>query len=129
MTTELGGGQKRSGGPAGGSWRRGESTGGFLDDDAEALVHELGEALARLAYASAGGEMVDGPNVDAVAGAIGGAEILIRSELIARRGHNLEKLLPGFVYMVTLPHLEQETALALSRRTEELLAQEPPGVD
>lgn len=57
----------------------------------------------------------------ATRGAIGGAEALIRRELLAGRAERLPALLPDIVYGLLVPYLDQQEALryaALARETE-----------
>jgi AcrR family transcriptional regulator len=49
--------------------------------------------------------------------ALGGAEALIRQEIVAGRAAELPRLLPDFVYAATVPFLGQEEALRLARRS------------
>lgn len=48
-----------------------------------------------------------------------GSELVMRSELAA--GNSLLPLMPSFVYLIVLPMLSQDEAVALSRRTASLL--------
>jgi hypothetical protein len=120
LTAEIDGSDK-AGAPIGADQWREQALFVDLSDADEALVRELGESLARLASASSTLEPAAAPPSSAVSLAIGGAEILMRSELITGRGEQLERLLPGFAYMVTLPYVGQAKALSLSRRTADLL--------
>ena len=54
--------------------------------------------------------------------ALGGAEAVVRREIVAGRAQTLPRHLPDFVYAATVPFLGQEEALRLARRGEELLA-------
>jgi hypothetical protein len=54
--------------------------------------------------------------------ALDGAELVMRGELIRGNGTRLGALVPSFVFLVTLPMVEQDEALALSQRAGELLA-------
>jgi AcrR family transcriptional regulator len=49
--------------------------------------------------------------------ALGGAEALIRQEIVAGRAAELPLLLPDLVYAATVPFLGQEEALRLARRS------------
>lgn len=48
-----------------------------------------------------------------------GSELLMRSELAA--GNSILSLMPSFVYLIALPMLNQDEAVALSRRASSLL--------
>jgi AcrR family transcriptional regulator len=54
-------------------------------------------------------------------GVLGGVEAVVRGEIVAGRTEELPRLLPDFVYAVTVPFLGQEEALRLSRRAREIL--------
>ena len=56
-------------------------------------------------------------------GVLGGAEAIIRREVVAGRAGELPRLLPDFVYGATVPFLGQEEALRLARRGRELLTE------
>jgi hypothetical protein len=45
----------------------------------------------------------------------------MRGELVCGNAEQLPALLPGFVFLVTLPVVEQDKALQLSRRTARLV--------
>jgi hypothetical protein len=47
--------------------------------------------------------------------------MVMRGELVRGNGEKLASLLPDFVFLVTLPMVEQAEALKLSRRAAELL--------
>jgi AcrR family transcriptional regulator len=57
----------------------------------------------------------------ATRGAIGGAEILIRRELIGGRAEHLPKLLPDIIYGTVVPFLDQHEALRCSELAKELI--------
>jgi AcrR family transcriptional regulator len=61
----------------------------------------------------------------AARGALGGAEAVVRREIVAGRIDQLPRHLPDFVYAATVPFLGQEEALRLARRGRELLASGP----
>jgi AcrR family transcriptional regulator len=63
----------------------------------------------------------------AARGALGGAEALIRREIVAGRAAELPRLLPDFVYAATVPFLGQDEALRLARRGRALLEGTPWG--
>ncbi len=58
----------------------------------------------------------------AASAALGGAEAVVRAEIVAGRGSELPALLPGLVYGATVPFLGQEEAMRLARQGRELLA-------
>jgi AcrR family transcriptional regulator len=53
--------------------------------------------------------------------AIGGAELLIRRELIAGRAENLPQLLPDIIYGTVVPFLDQREALKYRELAKELI--------
>lgn len=57
----------------------------------------------------------------ATRGAIGGAELLIRRELIAGRAERLPKLLPDIIYGTVVPFLDQHEALRYRELAKELI--------
>ncbi len=57
----------------------------------------------------------------ATRGAIGGAELLIRRELIAGRAVHLPKLLPDIIYGTVVPFLDQQEALRYAELAKELI--------
>ncbi|HVV90669.1 MAG TPA: hypothetical protein VHB53_09260 [Solirubrobacterales bacterium] len=57
----------------------------------------------------------------ATRGALGGAEILIRRELIAGRAEALPKLLPDITYGTVVPFLDQQEALRYAELARELI--------
>jgi AcrR family transcriptional regulator len=56
----------------------------------------------------------------ATRGAIGGAELLIRRELIAGRAERLPELLPDIIYGTVVPFLDQREALRYAELAREL---------
>jgi hypothetical protein len=94
---------------------------GALDAEDEALVTALRRGLARIA-AAVGGEDGEESPPRAVSTALDGAELVIRGEILVGNRGRLSRLMPSFVFLVSLPLVEQDRALGLSRRTEELLA-------
>ncbi len=57
----------------------------------------------------------------ATRGAIGGAELLIRRELIAGRAERLPELLPDIIYGTVVPFLDQREALRYAELARELI--------
>jgi hypothetical protein len=95
---------------------------GMLSKEEEELVASINAALAKIvgAVACQHPERVV-PLPSSIVGALGGAEIVMRAEIIDGRVDRLAGLLPGFAYVATLPFAGEEEALRLSRRTAELL--------
>jgi AcrR family transcriptional regulator len=62
---------------------------------------------------------------NAARGALGGAEAVVRREIVAGRLEQLPRHLPDFIYAATVPFLGQDEALRLARRGRELLASSP----
>lgn len=58
---------------------------------------------------------------NAALAALGGAEAVVRRELLAGRHQRLPSLAPDFVYIATVPFLGQERALRLARSAPSLL--------
>src|SRR5262249_51175604 len=77
----------------------------------------LGAMLERLRE-EGGGELPPGGGM----AALGGAEAVVRRELVAGRAGELPRLLPGVVYAAAGPSLGQEEALRMTRQAHELLA-------
>ena len=94
---------------------------GVLDAGDEALATALREALARVAAAA--GARPEDPQAQRVLAALDGAEMVIRGELVSGNPEQLPRLLPSLVFMVALPVVEQDRALALSRRASDLTAE------
>ncbi len=94
----------------------------ILSPEDEAMVAALRRGLARVAAALGGEEDRRGR---AVAAALDGAEVVIRGELVSDNRARLPVLMPSFVFLVALPIVNQDRALEISRRAEELLAAEP----
>ena len=86
----------------------------------EAGVGKIRLALAELAAAACGGELA-ADRERLVAVALGGVELLIRGQLTIGRPERLQELLPGVVFLVALAATEEDRALSISRRAEELV--------
>jgi hypothetical protein len=95
---------------------------GNLSAEDEASVRGIRSALATLAVAL---DPRHDPPPATVRTVLDGAETVIRGELVAGRGDRLPRLLPSLVFLVALPIVQQDRALALSRRTAELIAAGP----
>jgi hypothetical protein len=94
---------------------------GILGTKDERLVRRVRESLATIAATLDTGH--EDPPIPAVAAALDGAEMVMRGELVSGGAARLTRLLPSFVFLVALPIVEQDKALALSRRTSELIEQ------
>jgi hypothetical protein len=94
---------------------------GILGAEEESLVRRVRESLATIAATLDAGRA--DPPIPAVAAALDGAEMVMRGELVSGGAGRLPRLLPSFVFLVALPIVEQDRALALSRRTSELIAE------
>lgn len=64
------------------------------------------------------------PPAAAARAALGGAEAVVRRELVAGRGGGLRRLLPDFVYAALVPFVGQREALRQSRLARQLIAEE-----
>lgn len=93
---------------------------GLLSPDDEALVAAIRRGLATVA-AAAGAARLEGIPQRAVCAALNGAEMVMRGELVRGHPEQLHALMPSFVFLVTLPIVEQGEALDLARRTSELI--------
>ena len=93
---------------------------GLLSSEDELLVVRVRQGLARVA-AALSGEGSDGASASAVGAALDGAEMVMRGELVRGNAARLPALMPSFVFLVVLPVVDQDRALDLSRRTEQLL--------
>jgi AcrR family transcriptional regulator len=60
----------------------------------------------------------------AALGVLGGAQAIVRREVVAGRASRLPRLLPDCVYIATVPFLGQKEALRLTRQAGELVAPE-----
>lgn len=92
--------------------------GNLLSPEEERLIAAARRSLARIAAAlgaGSSGEVSD----RAVTTLLDGAEVVMRSELIA--GNRIAAVMPSFVFLITMPVVEQDRALELSERTTALL--------
>jgi hypothetical protein len=94
---------------------------GILSSEDELLVAEIRRALARVAAAALDGGEPEGADGRAVAAALDGAEMVMQGEMAMGNAGRLPALLPGFVFLVTLPVLDQDRALELSKRCARLV--------
>jgi hypothetical protein len=117
------------GGPGGGGLPSGVATlstktalPGTLSHQDELLLSGLRLGLARISAAA--GDSADDFQARAVAIALDGVEMVMLGKLLGGNGAELPRLMPGFVFLVTLPIVDQDRALELSRRTERLIDEE-----
>jgi hypothetical protein len=94
----------------------------LLGAEDEELVRELGRSLAELAEATASAHppAVPLPSITNL-GAVGGSEWVMRQALLTGERGRLAELVPDFVFLVTLPYLEQAGAKAAAARSRELI--------
>jgi hypothetical protein len=104
----------------------GERIWGMLSDEDEELVGRMRQSLASVA-AAAGAENPGGVDEKAVRIALDGAELVIRGELASGNSVRLPGLMAGFVFLVTLPVVDQDRAIELSRRAAEIAEEEDSG--
>jgi hypothetical protein len=96
-----------------------------LSTEDRLLVESLRAALATIAARlSADAENASAPLARA---ALDAAETVMRGELMTRRDPQLARLLPSLVFVVVLPIVDQDRALALSQRTLELIDEQIEG--
>lgn len=88
----------------------------------ESLVTRFRASLAKIAAAVAPG--TGNPDLRAVQTALDGAELVVRGELVSGNEEQLPRLMPSFVFLVTLPAVGQNRAIALSQRTSDLVKHE-----
>lgn len=80
--------------------------------------HRMIEAMLERGWAYS--SLADQPSLAAL-GVLGGAQALVRRELVAGRSDGLRSLLPDCVYIATVPFLGQAEALRLSRQAAALV--------
>lgn len=90
---------------------------GILDSEDELLVDTVRQDLAKVAAALDG----TGRSKSAVGATLDGVEMVMRGELVSGNGRQLLGLMPSFVFLVALTVVDQDRALRLARRTEEIL--------
>jgi hypothetical protein len=93
---------------------------GILNSEDEDLVVTMRQGLAKVA-AAVGSDGSDGASGRAVGAALDGAEMVMRGELVCGNAAQLPALMPSFVFLVTLPVVDQDRALELSRRAAQLV--------
>jgi hypothetical protein len=102
------------------SRREPERDAGPLSVEDERLVVGMRNSLAKVAAAVGAGRATGIPE-RAVGAALDWAELVMRGELACGRAAQLAALMPSLVFMVTLPIVDQDEAIELSRRTSALL--------
>jgi hypothetical protein len=91
----------------------------FVHEDDVRLVADLRGSLARVAMAVAAGRVEGLPRE--VGAALDGAELVMLGELVQGNQTRLLDLMPSFVFLVTLPIVEQDEAIELSRQASTFL--------
>lgn len=97
---------------------------GLLGPRDEELVEVARRSLTRISAALAAGH----PKVvseTAYGALLDGAEVVMRNELAA--GNRIAPLMPSFVFLISLPMVDQDQALELSGWAESLLAESGQG--
>jgi AcrR family transcriptional regulator len=97
----------------------------FSRQMAPGSVREINETGHRMleAMLQRGWDYSDSPHQPACAalGVLGGAQAIVRRELVTGRAWRLPQLLPDCVYIATVPFLGQGEAMRLARKASELL--------
>jgi hypothetical protein len=101
-----------------------KSLSGRLGAADEALVARLREVLAAIGATLAEGN--DEPPVGAIKIVLDGAELFVRGELLADNADSVLRQIPSFVFLVATLVGDQDGAIELSRRTEELIDEVAP---
>lgn len=99
---------------------RGEDLSPVLSAEDESLVATIMAGLTEVATAAGAGK-AGGATRRAVIAALAGVELVMRGELVIGEAERLPALMPSFVFLVTLPVVDQDKALELSRRAAELV--------
>jgi hypothetical protein len=97
-----------------------------LSTEDKLLVESLRAALATIAARL----IADAENASApfARAALDAAESVMRGELMTRGDPQLARLLPSLVFVVVLPIVDQDRALALSQRTLQLIDEQTEGI-
>jgi hypothetical protein len=93
-----------------------------LDPEDAALLGRLKASLAKIAVAL--DDRPEDSSIGPVQAVLESVELVIYGELMRGNAARLPWLMPGFVFLVALPFVEQDRALELSRRTSELIDEE-----
>jgi hypothetical protein len=122
LSVELGytGEQEIPGGYSGVGGEEGAMA-GILNSEDELLVIEIRRGLARVAAATIDGVEPGDATESAIGAALDGTELVMRGEMVMGNASQLPALLPGFVFLVTLPVVDQDRALELSKRASALV--------
>ena len=94
-----------------------------LDPDAEDQIEAVLRTLWRIGRAARRNALLS-PPPNALRGAIGGANLLMRSDFLVGRPPRIAERLPAFVYLTTLIFLDRPEAERRSRQVEELVEAE-----
>jgi hypothetical protein len=94
--------------------------GDVLSADDDLLVRRLRAVLARIAAVLRESEP-DFSHPLIVQMVLDGAEMMMRGEILKGNRERLAQLMPDFVFLVALPIVDQDRALALSGRATELI--------
>ncbi len=100
-----------------------DCTPGLVAADEELLVAVL-ETLRRIAAAAERASTLPAPPATALRAALGGAELVMRAELIAGRRDAVPEMLPAFTYIATVPFLDRAEALRRSARVRGIVEDE-----
>jgi hypothetical protein len=91
-----------------------------LGPQEEDFVAAMRAALAEVAEAAGAGSLAQ-PRERAVIAALDGAELVTRGQLAVGRPEQLRGLLPSFIFLLALPIMQQNDALATSERARNLI--------
>jgi hypothetical protein len=97
-------------------------TAAILSPREERFVAAMRLALAELAC-DAGAGSLKGASERMVVAALEGTELVVRGQLAMGSPQKLRVLLPSFIFLITLPIVEQDDALAISGRAVDLIEQ------
>jgi hypothetical protein len=95
-----------------------------LSTEDKLLVESLRAALATIAARLSADADAENASAPFARAALDAAETVMRGELMTRRDPQLARLLPSLVFVVALPIVDQDRALALSQRTLELIEEQ-----
>lgn len=95
-----------------------------VDERWEEVIAAVLRALRRIVAAVEPRSVLPPAPASALRGALGGADLVMRSEVIAGRGDGLLELLPSFAYLTTIAFLDYAEALRGCERVRELLEAE-----
>jgi hypothetical protein len=95
-----------------------------VDERWEEQIDAVLGTLWRLAVALERRSILPPAPASALRGALGGANLVMRSEILAGRGKQIPRLLPSFAFLTTLPFLDYAEALRRSEQVRELIEAE-----